>query len=55
MDHFEPNREWEKAVVIFFLINAVRVKNALFNEGILKKTATEKPKPKKEGPLKIVK
>jgi len=55
MDHFEPNREWEKAVIIFFLINAVRVKNALFNEGILKKAAPEKSKPKKDGPLKIVK
>ena len=55
MDHFEPSREWEKAVIIFFLINAVRVKNALFNEGILKKAAPEKSKPKKDGPLKIVK
>ena len=55
MDHFEPTREWEKAVIIFFLINSVRVKNALFNEGILKKTAMEKPKSKKDGPLKIVK
>ena len=27
MEHFEPSQEWEKAVIIFFIINAVRAKN----------------------------
>jgi len=55
MDHFEATREWEKSVLIFFLINAVRVKNALFNESVLKQTEEDKPKSKKDGPLKLVK
>lgn len=37
MDAFEPTREWERAVIIFFIINSVRVKNLMFNENILKK------------------
>jgi len=35
MEHFEPSKEWEKAVIIFFIINAVRAKNHIFNEQIL--------------------
>lgn len=46
MDAFEPTREWERAVIIFFIINSVRVKNLMFNENILKKEAAEKPSPK---------
>jgi hypothetical protein len=34
MEHFEPSKEWEKAVIIFFIINAVRAKNHIFNEQI---------------------
>ncbi|MBW2623394.1 MAG: hypothetical protein JRD68_10850 [Deltaproteobacteria bacterium] len=54
MEEFEPTKEWEKAVIIFFLINSVRVKNTLFNENIMKgeKTKTEK---KKKNPLKLIK
>jgi len=36
MEHFETTREWEKSVIIFFIINAVRVKNQIFNEQILR-------------------
>jgi len=36
MEHFETSKEWEKSVIIFFIINAVRVKNQLFNEQILR-------------------
>lgn len=49
MEQFEPTREWEKSVIIFFLINAVRVKNHVFNEQVMKSrnpssaTATEPP------------
>jgi hypothetical protein len=39
MDSFEPTREWERAVIIFFIINSMRVKNLMFNENILKKSA----------------
>ena len=54
MDSFEPNREWEKSVIIFFLINAVRVKNTLFNENVLKKSS-KKNKSDQPPTLKIVK
>ena len=36
MEHFEPSKEWEKAVIIFFIINAIRAKNHIFNEQILR-------------------
>ncbi len=35
MEHFESTKEWERSVIIFFIINAVRVKNKIFNEQIL--------------------
>lgn len=36
MEHFDMSKEWEKAVIVFFIINAIRVKNHIFNEQILK-------------------
>lgn len=35
-EHFEVSKDWEKSIIIFFMINAVRAKNRLFNEQILK-------------------
>jgi hypothetical protein len=32
--HFEPTKEWEKAVIIYFLINGVIAKNNLFNQHV---------------------
>jgi len=51
MENFSFSPEWEKAVVIFSIINSIRVKNAIFNEQLLnKKTAEEaSPAPKKPG------
>ncbi len=49
MESFEPSRAWEKSVIIFFLINAVRVKNHIFNDRILKKTRADR-KEKEETP-----
>jgi hypothetical protein len=40
MEHFEPSKEWEKAVIIFFIINGMRAKNHLFNEQILRQQET---------------
>ncbi|OPY19063.1 hypothetical protein [Syntrophus aciditrophicus] len=58
MEHFETSRNWEKSVIIFFLINAVRVKNQIFNEQLIrmqnkdpKKPGSPKDKPK----LRLVK
>ncbi len=58
MERFETTREWEKAVIIFFIINSVRVKNHIFNENILKlqKKQNKPVKPPKVTPdLKLVK
>jgi hypothetical protein len=61
---FEPTKEWEKAVIIYFIINGVIAKNNLFNHHILeeqKEEIQQKPKEKpprgrkKGGRLKVVK
>ena len=56
---FEPTKEWEKAVICYFIINGVIAKNNLFNHHI---AAGEKERgPGGEGPkgkggrLKVVK
>jgi hypothetical protein len=47
IEHFDGTREWERAVIAYCLINAVSLKNTLFNENILKRE-----KEKKEGSYK---
>jgi hypothetical protein len=44
MENFEISREWDKAVIIFFIINAVRAKNQMFNEQIQKRNQPQ-PEP----------
>ena len=41
IEHFEISKEWEKSVIIFFIINAVRAKNQMFNEEILKRQRSQ--------------
>lgn len=59
MEDFSFSPEWEKSVVIFSIINAIRVKNAIFNEQMLKQQESAKPSPpkrKQEKPhLRLVK
>lgn len=56
MERFEPTKEWEKAVIVFFIINAVRAKNHLFNEQILhQREARPEAKPKGKPDLRLVK
>jgi hypothetical protein len=59
MEQFSFTPEWEKAVIIFSIINAVRVKNAIFNEQILSNQAPQEmtvPKKTQGKPyLKLVK
>ena len=58
MERFDTTKEWEKSVIIFFIINSVRVKNHIFNENILKlqnKGNTPAKPPKAKPDLKIVK
>jgi len=60
MDRFDNSRDWEKAVIIFFIINSVRAKNHIFNENILKlqdkkgKNSAAAPK-KGKASLRIIK
>jgi len=53
VEKVEPNREWEKCVIVFFIINAVRAKNEILNEYI-----KEKNKPassQKKANLRLIK
>lgn len=34
VSEFSPTREWEKAIIVYFMINSVRVKNRIFNEKV---------------------
>jgi hypothetical protein len=45
IENFDGTKNWEKAVIIFCIINAMSMKNALFNENVLrqKKGKAEKP------------
>ena len=60
---FKPTKEWEKAVIIYFIISGVIAKNNLFNHHILegqkgetpKEPEDKGPKGKKSGRLKVVK
>jgi len=60
VEQFSRSAKWEKAVIIFSIINAVRAKNAIFNENIKKKnSANQKKSPpeysKEKHYLKLVK
>lgn len=59
MENFNTSREWEKSVIIFFIINAVRVKNKIFNEQVMQSSndaASTQKKPPGDVPyLKRVK
>ena len=46
IEHFEISKEWDKSVIIFFIINAVRAKNQMFNEEIQKRQHSQ-PEPEK--------
>jgi hypothetical protein len=44
IEQFDGTKDWEKAVVIYCMINAISLKNTLFNENMLKrKKGKEKP------------
>lgn len=37
IEQFDGTKEWERAVIIYSIINAVSLKNNLFNENVLKR------------------
>ncbi|MGO9116942.1 MAG: hypothetical protein ACLQPD_04955 [Desulfomonilaceae bacterium] len=55
VSEFSPNRDWERAIVVYFLINSIRVKNKIFNEKVkAAKPSSERPK-RSKNLFKIVK
>jgi hypothetical protein len=56
IEYFDGTKDWEKAVIIYCMINAVSLKNTLFNENVLKRKKEKEGKPPKGHPsLKRVK
>ncbi len=51
LEQFESTREWERAAIIFFIINSVKVKNSIFNQQILSQQDEEKPN--RKSPLNV--
>jgi len=37
IEHFDGTKDWEKSVIIYYIINAVSLKNTLFNENVLRR------------------
>jgi hypothetical protein len=54
VSEFAPTREWERAMVVYFMINSIRVKNKIFNEKVRASQSSEDPKRSKTL-LKLVK
>ncbi len=56
IEHFDGTKDWEKAVIVYCIINAVSLKNTLFNENVLKRKKEREARPPKDSPsLKRVK
>jgi hypothetical protein len=54
VSNFAPSREWERAIVVYFMINSVRVKNRIFNEKVKGSSPPDTTKSSKNF-LKVVK
>lgn len=60
VENFSHTKEWESAVIIFSIINAVRAKNAIFNQKIMNNNNPSRQKKsqinhKEKSYLKLVK
>ena len=56
IENFDGTKDWEKAVLIYSIINAVSLKNTLFNENVVRQMKDKKERPSKNRPeLKRVK
>jgi hypothetical protein len=58
MEQADTSRDWERSVIVFFIINAVRAKNQIFNEQLLNKSINQ-PEPttikKRKTTLRLIK
>ena len=50
IERFDGTKDWEKSVIIYCIINAVSLKNTLFNENLLKREGKKKGRPSKGHP-----
>jgi hypothetical protein len=48
IEHFDGTKDWEKSVIIYCIINAVSLKNTLFNENLLKRERKKERKPSRD-------
>jgi hypothetical protein len=55
IEQFDGTRDWERAVIIYSIINAVSLKNNLFNENVLKRKKGMEKRVFKTSGLKRVK
>jgi len=46
---FDGTRDWERAVIIYCIINAVSMKNALFNENVVRQKMNKGERPDPPG------
>ena len=44
IENFDGTKDWERAVIVYYIINGVSMKNALFNENMLKRQKGKKGK-----------
>lgn len=51
---FKPTKEWERAIVVYFMINSIRVKNKIFNQKVKGPTPPDPDKSAKKI-LKVIK
>ncbi len=51
---FTPTRDWERSIIVYFLINSVRVKNKIFNDRVKGSQNTD-PLKSAKNLLKIIK
>ncbi|MDY7030863.1 MAG: hypothetical protein SVY10_03015 [Thermodesulfobacteriota bacterium] len=55
MNDFDTSKEWERAVIVYFIINSVITKNALFNKNVLEGKRKKGGRETKERPdLKVI-
>ena len=55
MNDFDTSKEWERAVIVYFIINSVITKNALFNKNVLEGERKKGERETKEKPeLKVI-
>ncbi|NWF93345.1 MAG: hypothetical protein HXY46_10540 [Syntrophaceae bacterium] len=50
IEDFDGTKDWERAVIIYCLINAVSMKNTLFNENVLKRMKERERESSRSGP-----